>query len=133
MAKATQAVAGQTAKSLRNRRRLPSMDQKSPRTSAMNLVWLFLLLSSVLVGAATGRLEDVGKTPFQAAKQSVDLAIGLVGAMTLWLGLVKVVQEAGLMAALSKALEAFTGEASFPDVPAVLIRPWATTGHEHGC
>lgn len=93
------------------------MDQKSPRTSAMNLVWLFLLLSSVLVGAATGRLEDVGKTSFQAAKQSVDLAIGLVGAMTLWLGLVKVVQEAGLMAALSKALRPLLVRL-FPDVPA---------------
>lgn len=90
------------------------MDQ---RTSAMNLVWLFLLLSSVLVGAATGKLEEVGKTSFQAAKQSVELAIGLVGAMTLWLGLVKVVQEAGMMASISKALRPVLVRL-FPDVPA---------------
>jgi spore maturation protein SpmA len=93
------------------------MDPKAPRNSAMNMVWLFLLLSSVLVGAATGRLEQVGKSSFQAAKQSVELAIGLVGAMTLWLGLVKVVQEAGLMASISKALRPLLVRL-FPDVPA---------------
>lgn len=93
------------------------MDRQPPKASAMNLVWLFLLLSSVLVGAATGRLEEVGKTSFQAAKQSVELAIGLVGAMSLWLGLVKVVQEAGLMASISKALRPVLVKL-FPDVPA---------------
>ncbi len=92
------------------------MDQKTSKNSAMNLVWIFLLLASVLVGAATGRLEDVGKTSFQAAKQSVELAIGLVGAMALWLGLVKVVQEAGLMVSISRVLRPLLVRL-FPDVP----------------
>lgn len=88
----------------------------SPRTSAMNLVWLFLLVSSVLVGAVSGRLEEVGKTSFQAAKQSVELAIGLVGAMALWLGLVKVVEEAGLMVFIARRLRPLLAWL-FPDVP----------------
>ena len=92
------------------------MDKQVPRASAMNLVWLFLLLCSVLVGAATGRLEEVGKASFQAARQSVELAIGLVGAMTLWLGLVRVVQEAGLMASIARWVRPVLVRL-FPEVP----------------
>lgn len=92
------------------------MEQRQDKASAMNCIWLLLLLVSTLIGAATGRLEEVGKASFQAAKQAVELAIGLVGAMALWLGLVKVAQEAGLMAVIARALRPILTRL-FPDVP----------------
>jgi len=39
---------------------------------------------------------------FDAARVSVDISIGLIGLMTLWLGLFKVAEHAGLIAVLGR-------------------------------
>lgn len=95
---------------------LAVMEPQGNKPSAMNLVWILLILAAVLVGAAQGKLEEVGKASFQSAKQAVELAIGLVGAMAFWLGLMRVSQEAGLMIAIAKALRPLMSRL-FPDVP----------------
>jgi spore maturation protein A len=51
------------------------------------------------------------------AKIAVELAIGLIGIMALWLGLMRIAEEAGLIAILAKALKPITTRL-FPDVPA---------------
>jgi len=51
------------------------------------------------------------------AKIAVELAIGLIGIMALWLGIMKVAEEAGLIAMLAKILKPITTRL-FPDVPA---------------
>jgi spore maturation protein A len=50
------------------------------------------------------------------AKVAVELAIGLIGIMALWLGLMKIAEQAGLIAHLAKALKGLTTRL-FPDVP----------------
>jgi spore maturation protein A len=50
------------------------------------------------------------------AKVAVELAIGLIGIMALWLGLMKIAEEAGLIGRLAKALKGVTRRL-FPDVP----------------
>jgi spore maturation protein A len=52
----------------------------------------------------------------QYAKVAVELAIGLIGIMALWLGLMKIAEQAGLIAHLAKALKGITRRL-FPDVP----------------
>lgn len=51
------------------------------------------------------------------AKVAVELAIGLVGIMALWLGLMKIAEQAGLVARLALILRPLTTRI-FPDVPA---------------
>lgn len=51
------------------------------------------------------------------AKIAVELAIGLIGIMALWLGLMKIAEQAGMVAALSRLLRPVTTRL-FPDVPA---------------
>ncbi len=50
------------------------------------------------------------------AKVAVELAIGLIGIMALWLGLMKIAEQAGLIERLAKALKGITTRL-FPDVP----------------
>jgi spore maturation protein A len=50
------------------------------------------------------------------AKVAVELSIGLIGIMALWLGLMKIAEQAGLIANLAKALKGITRRL-FPDVP----------------
>ena len=49
-----------------------------------------------MVGAVNGRLEAVTKAAFDGAT-AVDIALGLVGAMALWLGVMKVAERGGLV------------------------------------
>jgi spore maturation protein A len=51
------------------------------------------------------------------AKVAVELAIGLIGIMSLWLGLMKIAEQAGMVALLSRYLRPVTTRL-FPDVPA---------------
>lgn len=51
------------------------------------------------------------------AKTAVELAIGLIGIMALWLGIMKIAEQSGLVANLAKLLKPITTRI-FPDVPA---------------
>jgi len=51
------------------------------------------------------------------AKVAVELAIGLIGIMALWLGVMKIAEQAGLVALLARFLKPATSRL-FPDVPA---------------
>ncbi len=52
----------------------------------------------------------------EAAKSSVELAIGLIGLMAFWLGLMRLAEEAGLVQLLSKLLRPIL-RPLFPDIP----------------
>lgn len=52
----------------------------------------------------------------QSAKTAVELAIGLIGIMALWLGVMKIAEQSGLVAKLARLLKPVTTRL-FPDVP----------------
>lgn len=83
------------------------------------LNWVFLLLvgGAVLTAAFTGTMKDVTAASLGSAKSAVDLAIGLVGQMGLWLGFMRVLQDAGLMRSIARGLAPLMRRL-FPDVPA---------------
>ncbi len=89
--------------------------QKKP--SAINIIWLMLILSSILVAAYTGKMAAVTEASFESAKAAVTLALGLIGPMALWLGIMKVVEVGGLMNAVAMAIRPIMVRL-FPDVPA---------------
>lgn len=83
----------------------------------LNWVFLFLVVGATLTGAFTGSMKAVTDASIQSSKAAVDLAIGLVGQMALWLGVMHVLQEAGLMRALGRLMRPVMSRV-FPDVPA---------------
>lgn len=82
----------------------------------LNVLFAALVLLSVLVAAFTGRMEAVSSSSLEAAKKAVDLALGLVGAMALFMGLMKVVQDGGLLRLLTRATAPLMRRL-FPEVP----------------
>ncbi|MDP1892211.1 MAG: nucleoside recognition domain-containing protein [Gemmatimonadaceae bacterium] len=82
----------------------------------MNIVWLLLIGAAVIGGAVTGRMADVSNAMFSSAATAIELAIGLVGGMTLFLGLMRVADDAGLVRVLARALRPVF-RFLFPDVP----------------
>lgn len=82
----------------------------------INFIWAGLLIIGFVVGALTGNLEAVTNAAIENAKTGVDLALGLIGIMTLWLGLMKIAEDSGLVEKLARLLKPLMVWL-FPDVP----------------
>ncbi len=83
----------------------------------MNLVFYGIVLLSVVFAAIAGTPGAVGQGALDAAKASVSLAIGLVGYIALFLGLMKVVEEAGGLKFMARLIRPVLIRL-FPGVPA---------------
>lgn len=55
----------------------------------INYIWAGMLIIGFVVGAATGNLEAVTKAVIDNAQSAFELSLGLVGVMSLWLGLMR--------------------------------------------
>jgi len=87
------------------------------KPSAINIIWLSMVLIAVVTAAYRGAMAQVSAVIFDSAKNAVTLAIGLIGPMALWLGVMKVVEAGGMLNLIGKALRPVMGRL-FPDVPA---------------
>jgi spore maturation protein A len=63
------------------------------------------------------KMRAVTQSALDYAATAVTIALGLIGIMALWLGVMKVAEEAGLLLILTRALAPVTRRL-FPDVPA---------------
>lgn len=90
------------------------MEKKKP--ALMNAVWFFLILLSVVAAAYTGQMKETLDASFQSAKNAVELALGLVGIMALWLGLMKVAEVAGLLSIIARRVRPVMIRL-FPEIP----------------
>jgi spore maturation protein SpmA len=83
----------------------------------LNLIWLGLLLTGVLVAGITGQLAAINQGALNAAKSAVmDVALPLCGAMTLWLGMVRLAEKAGLIQQIARFIRPVLVRL-FSDVP----------------
>ena len=82
----------------------------------LNYIWFGLIFISVVVGTITGRIDQVTEAAITMSKTSVEIALGLIGIMALWLGTMKIAEDSGLIQIIAKTLRPITIRL-FPDVP----------------
>jgi len=82
----------------------------------LNYIWFGLMAIAVVVAIFTGNAAALTKASVDSAKTAVEISLGLVGIMTLWLGIMRVAEEAGLVAMLSRILRPVS-RILFPEVP----------------
>ena len=82
----------------------------------LNYIWFGLMAIAFIVAAFNGTVEGVTRGAMESASTAVQIAIGLIGIMTLWLGIMRVAEAAGLVALLGRALRPFL-RLLFPEVP----------------
>jgi len=83
----------------------------------VNVAWPLFILVALATALGTGTLEALGPAMLDSAEAAVKLALGLVGPMALWLGLLHVVEDGGGIARLSRALAPLFRRL-FPQIPA---------------
>ena len=68
----------------------------------LNGIFVVVALASILAAALSGEMRALTDAVVSSARGAVDLAIGLVGVMAFFLGLMRVASDAGLMARLAR-------------------------------
>ena len=67
----------------------------------MNVIWIILIAVSVITAVFTGRLEELTRAIFDGAKTAVEISLYLLGIVSLWLGITKIIEDSGLIHRIS--------------------------------
>ncbi len=82
----------------------------------LNAVFVALILAAVATAAFGGRMPEVNRALIDSAGDAVEIALGLIGMMALWLGLMRVLRDAGMVRSIARGLAPIMRRL-FPDIP----------------
>ena len=82
----------------------------------LNYIWIGMMAISVVAAIFTGRIDAVTEAAISMSKVAVEISIGLIGIMALWLGIMKIAEASGLIRIIARGLRPITVRL-FPDVP----------------
>lgn len=70
----------------------------------MNYIWGSMLLIGVVWGTLTGNVSAVSEAVLDSAREAVTLCTTMLGVMGLWMGLMEIAADAGLIRFISKLI-----------------------------
>lgn len=89
----------------------------------LNFVWIAFVLLAIVFGiiqfACFGELNvfsDIVNSTFDSAKSGFEISLGLTGVLSLWMGIMKIGEKAGVVESFSRAVAPFFSRI-FPEVP----------------
>ena len=82
----------------------------------LNIIWLGLIVVGVVVGFFNGNIQAVTDASIEFSNTAVEISLGLIGIMTLWLGIMAIAEKAGLVKSLGRGLSPVMKKI-FPDIP----------------
>ncbi|KAA3619582.1 MAG: nucleoside recognition protein [Calditrichaeota bacterium] len=82
----------------------------------LNYVWFGLIAIAFVTAMFTGKIPDLGTAAVSGAETAVNISLGLIGIMALWLGIMKIAEEAGLIRLLARLIKPVT-KRLFPEIP----------------
>ena len=83
----------------------------------INAIWCGLIVIGILVGIFTGNVQAVTDSAIESAGTAVTLSLEMIGVMALWLGLMKIAEEAGMVKAMGNLMKPLLVKL-FPEIPA---------------
>ena len=86
------------------------------KASAINIIWLSIILVSIASAAWLGKMSSLTLALFEESKAAVTLAIGLIGSMAFWMGMMKILEEAGALRIIAKIVRPVMSKL-FPGIP----------------
>lgn len=82
----------------------------------LNYIWAGMILLGVIYGVCTGQMSALTGGALDSAREAVSLCITMAGVMALWMGLMEIAQESGMIAKMTKGIRPFL-KFMFPRLP----------------
>jgi Uncharacterized membrane protein, required for spore maturation in B.subtilis. len=82
----------------------------------LNYLWGAMILIGVVYGGITGNMSAITDAALTSAKDAVNLCITMVGVMSLWMGIMQIATNAGIIENISKKIQPFV-YFMFPGIP----------------
>lgn len=82
----------------------------------IGIVWFSLIALSIVTGIYNGNLEQVIASVTTSAEKAFSLVLGLGGIMTLWLGIMKIAEDSGLVQTIGRIAKPVL-KLLFPNIP----------------
>ena len=82
----------------------------------MNYLWGFMIVTGVVFAAFNGTLPEVTEAAVGSAKEAVALCITMMGVMSLWVGIMRIAENAGVIEGAAKKLTPLL-KFLFPNIP----------------
>lgn len=82
----------------------------------LNVIWLVLLVGSAAAAVAMGNTKELVSAVADSAGSAFKLALGFTGIMALWLGIMKIAEESGLVERFTAVIQPLM-RLLFPGVP----------------
>ena len=82
----------------------------------LNYIWAGMILLGVIYGVCTGQMSALTGGALDSAGEAVSLRITMAGVMALWMGLMEIAQESGMITKMTKGIRPFL-KFMFPRLP----------------
>ncbi|NLJ78288.1 MAG: spore maturation protein [Tissierellia bacterium] len=82
----------------------------------LNTIWFLMIFVGIVYGIITGNIEVINDAILGEAGEGVTLTISLIGIMSLWLGIMNIAEESGLMNSISQVFRPVV-RILFPKIP----------------
>src|SRR5688572_17049663 len=82
----------------------------------LNWIWLAMVLAAVLIAGSFGRMKEVADGAVKGAETAVTISLGLIGVMTVWLGIMRLAERSGFIHLLARSMRPAL-RWLFPEVP----------------
>ncbi len=82
----------------------------------LNYLWGFMIVIGILYAAFTGNLTAVTNAALDSSKEAVTLCITMVGVMSLWVGLMRIAENCGIIRGAARMLHPLL-RFMFPNIP----------------
>ena len=89
----------------------------------LNYIWIGLILLAVIMGCVqffvfgqTDIFNEILSSTFASAKNGFEISIGLTGILSLWMGILNIGQQGGVVNTLSRGVSPFFSRI-FPEIP----------------
>lgn len=82
----------------------------------LNYIWAAMIVLGIVFGAINGNMKEVTEAALDSAGEAVSLCIATAGIMALWVGLMEVAENSGLILKLTNMLSPFVSF-MFPRLP----------------
>jgi spore maturation protein A len=82
----------------------------------MNVLWLIMICVSIVFAVFTGHLEAFTKAIFDGAKSAVEVSLYLLGIVSVWLGITRILEDSGLIHRIAHLFRPLIGRL-FKNIP----------------